>query len=61
MNRYPKHSREDVGDPLYLTPYIEAGDVETGRSLARVDSSLLEVGQGGYQREDKYRAAYNAN
>ena len=34
---------EDVGEPLFLTPYIEAGDLETARSLARVDASLLEV------------------
>merc|ERR1712198_604521 len=39
---YPKHNVEDVGEPLYLTPYIESGELETGRNLARVDSSLLE-------------------
>ena len=32
-----------MGEPLFLTPYIEAGDVETARSLARVDATLLEV------------------
>jgi len=31
-----------VGSPLYLTPFIESGDVETGRSKARVNSTSLE-------------------
>jgi len=39
---FPKAKVEDVGSPLFLTPYIESGDVETGREMARVDSSLLE-------------------
>merc|ERR1719516_580428 len=38
---FPKVSEDDVGQPLYLTPYIESGDLETGREMARVDSSLL--------------------
>ena len=32
-----------VGAPLFLTPYIESGDIETARSLASVDWSLLQV------------------
>merc|ERR1711923_162476 len=39
---YPKANEEQVGEPLYLTPYIESGDIETGRSLAQVDWTLLE-------------------
>jgi len=39
---FPKYDEETVGNPLYLTPYIESGDIETGRDLARVDSSLLQ-------------------
>jgi len=39
---YPPHREEDVGQPLYLTPLIDAGDVGTARDLARVDSSLLQ-------------------
>ena len=31
-----KASSQDVGEPLYLTPYIQSGDVELGRELARV-------------------------
>ena len=32
-----------MGDPLFLTPYIESGDIETARSLASVDWNLLQV------------------
>ena len=39
---FPQHSPADVGEPLFLTPYIEAGDLETARGLARVDATLLE-------------------
>jgi len=39
---YPKARVEDVGEPLYLTPYIESANIETGRDLARVDPSLLQ-------------------
>ena len=39
---FPKVSKDDVGEPLYLTPYIEAGDLDTAREMARVDSTLLE-------------------
>ena len=39
---YPKTREEDVGSPLYLTPYIESGDVETGREMARVDTTMLQ-------------------
>ena len=39
---FPKARAEDVGEPLFLTPYVDSGDVETGRQMARVDSTLLE-------------------
>jgi len=35
-------SEEAVGSPLYLTPYIESGDVETGREMSKVDNSMLQ-------------------
>ena len=38
----PSHLEEAGEEPLYLTPYIESGDIETGRSLAPVDWTLLE-------------------
>ena len=31
-----KVSPQDVGEPLYLTPYIHSGNIELGRELARV-------------------------
>jgi len=39
---FAKAREEDVGSPLFLTEYIEAGDIETGREMARVDSTLFE-------------------
>ena len=39
---FPVASSEQVGEPLFLTPYIESGDIDTGRSLAAVDYTLLE-------------------
>jgi len=38
---FPKAREEDVGVPLFLTDFIESGDIETGREMARVDSTLL--------------------
>ena len=39
----PPSNWEEVGEePLYLTPYIESGDIETGKALALVDWTLLE-------------------
>ena len=32
--------RMDVGEPLYLTPYIESGDIATGAELSRVVDPL---------------------
>ena len=43
MRNFSVWSEAEVGDPLYLTPLIEAGDIEAAREMARVDSSLLEV------------------
>ena len=31
----------DAGDALYLTPYIESGEVEKGRELAEAARSLV--------------------
>merc|ERR1711970_610147 len=39
---FPKTREEDVGSPLFLTPYIDSGDVETGRAMARVDTTMLQ-------------------
>ena len=39
---FPKANPEQVGEPLFLTPYIDIGDIDTGRALAAVDPSLLE-------------------
>ena len=37
---------DQVGEPLFLTQYINSGDIETGRSMAQVDWTLL---QGEYK------------
>ena len=34
--------QEDLGSPLFLAPYIECGDVETGREMAHVNTSMLQ-------------------
>jgi len=34
--------QEDLGSPLFLTPYIECGDVETGIKKARVNTTMLQ-------------------
>merc|ERR1712121_295175 len=39
---FPVPDPELVGSELYLTPYIESGDVETGRQMAMVESSKLQ-------------------
>merc|ERR1712190_61521 len=33
-------NRKDTGEPLYLTPYIDSGDIETGRQLSAVVDPL---------------------
>ena len=33
---------DQVGEPLFLTQYINSGDIETGRSMAQVDWTLLQ-------------------
>jgi len=38
---FPKAREEDVGSPLFLTDYIENGDMDTGRQMARVNSTLF--------------------
>jgi len=39
---FPRLDESLTGSPLYLTPYIESGDVAGGRSMARVDSTMLD-------------------
>jgi len=41
VRSFPNVSTKAVGEPLYLTPYIESGDIEAGKEMSRVDSSLL--------------------
>jgi hypothetical protein len=43
LRNFPKANAEAVGEPLFLTPYIEAGQLDEARELARVDPTLLEV------------------
>ena len=33
----------DVGEPLYLTPYIQSGDIATAKSLAQVTDPLPDL------------------
>ena len=33
----------DVGEPLYLTPYIQSGDIATAKSLSRVTDPLPDL------------------
>ena len=43
VNRsFPRADPQQVGEPLFLTPYIESGDIEAGREMAKVDWSQLE-------------------
>ena len=42
--KHGKSHFSDPGLPLYLTEYIESGDIETGRSLARVTEPLDGLG-----------------
>ena len=39
---FPRADSREVGEPLFLTPFIQNGDIEAGRELAKVDSSLLQ-------------------
>ena len=43
---YSIETIDQVGEPLFLTQYINSGDIETGRSMAQVDWTLL---QGEYK------------
>lgn len=65
IHRYPKLNLEhqddgDPGSPLFLTPYIESGNITTGRQLARVPftESLRIKSYAGYITVDK---KYDAN
>ncbi|CAF3360879.1 unnamed protein product, partial [Rotaria sp. Silwood2] len=35
--RTPIQPNDDPGEPLFLTPYIEAGQIDQARNLSRVD------------------------
>ena len=39
---YTESTQEDLGSPLFLTPHIESGDVETGREMALVNTTMLQ-------------------
>ena len=41
---YSFHFNSAAGDPLYLTPYIQAGDIQTAKDLARVSDPLPQIG-----------------
>jgi len=58
---YPKLSEEAVGQPLFLTPYIDAGDLETARNMARVDSSLLQGAPSDLESYSGFITADQAN
>ena len=34
---------QDVGEPLYLTPYIQSGEMAAGRELARVVEPMVGI------------------
>ncbi|KAJ0173345.1 hypothetical protein K1T71_011521 [Dendrolimus kikuchii] len=65
LHQYPKinlgeRDGGDAGEPLYLTPYIESGNITEGRRLARVPftESLRIKSYAGYFTVDK---TYNSN
>ena len=39
---FPLADSRQVGEPLFLTPYIQGGDIEGGQKAAQVDWSLLQ-------------------
>jgi len=39
---FPLADSREVGEALFLTPYIQGGDIQGGQEAAKVDSSLLE-------------------
>ena len=39
---FPLADSREVGEPLFLTPYIQSGDIEGGQEAAKVDWSLLQ-------------------
>ena len=39
---FPRANATQVGEPLFLTPYIESGDIATAQSMALVDWTLLQ-------------------
>lgn len=65
FHRYPKitlgpRDEGDAGNPLFLTPYVESGNITEGRRLARVPftESLNIKSYAGYFTVNK---AYNSN
>ena len=43
VRHFPKADAEAVGEPLFLTPYIEAGQLEATRLAAQLDLARLEL------------------
>jgi hypothetical protein len=49
----------DAGTPLYLTPYIESGDIETGKEMARVVDPLDGLAAG--ESVESYAGFFTVN
>ncbi|XP_047999033.1 venom serine carboxypeptidase-like [Leguminivora glycinivorella] len=57
--RVTNHTADDPGEPLFLTPYVERGDIATAKKLARVTLNNLEVeSYAGFFTVNK---TYNSN
>ena len=41
VRSFPRADPQEVGEPLFLTPFIQSGDIDGGQQAAQVDSSLL--------------------
>lgn len=52
--KIPVPSGEDAGDPLFLTPYIEAGKIKKAQKLARVQPNIGDItSYSGYLTTNK--------
>ncbi|XP_063977154.1 venom serine carboxypeptidase-like [Diachasmimorpha longicaudata] len=60
MKGYPLRASEDVGNPLFLTPYIESGKINEARKIAAVQHKQMADVQSysGYLTVDK---KFNSN
>ena len=45
-NYFYFHLHRIRSDPLYLTPYIESGDIETGQKMSKVTAPLSGLNPG---------------